>query len=120
MKPTATFHSTLRLPQIISQQKPGSGESVKERHHTGIKEPGKYNVIFHNDDFTPMDFVTMVLKHIFHKSEFEAETLMLKVHHEGKAVAGTYTYDIAVTKATDATNVARDNGFPLRISVNKA
>lgn len=99
---------------------PNQSLNTKERIITGIKEPGKYNVIFHNDDFTPMDFVTLILTHIFFKSEKEAEALMLKVHNEGKAIVGAYTYDIAMTMATDATNIARKNGFPLRISVNLA
>lgn len=99
---------------------PDLSQNTKERTGLRIKEPRKYNVIFHNDDFTPMDFVTLILKHIFFKNEIEAETLMLKVHNEGKANVGTYTYDIAVTKANEATNIARKNGFPLRITVKEA
>ena len=99
---------------------PNQSQNTKERTISRIKEPGKYNVIFHNDDFTPMDFVTLILTHIFFKNEKEAEALMLKVHNEGKAIVGSYTYDIAMTKATDETNIARKNGFPLRISVNLA
>ena len=98
---------------------PQSNTNIKERIISGIKEPGKFNVIFHNDDFTPMDFVTLLLKIIFFKDENEAENLMLKVHTEGKAIIGTYSYDIAMTKAKDAINMARKNGFPLRISVSK-
>ena len=97
-----------------------SNSNVKERVNNGIKEPGNYNVIFHNDDFTPMDFVTLLLIHIFFKSEIEAETFMLRVHNEGRAVVGVYTYDIATSKANDATNIARKNGFPLRITVERA
>lgn len=99
---------------------PNHSQNTKERTIIGIKEPGKYNVVFHNDDFTPMDFVTLILKHIFHKSDIEAETLMLRVHNNGNAIVGSYNYDIAMTKATDATNIARKNGFPLRITVNMA
>ena len=75
--------------------------------------------MFHNDDFTTMDFVTMILMHVFYKSEEEALKLMLKVHHEGKASVGIYSYDIASSKAALAMSLARQNGFPLRISVNK-
>lgn len=99
---------------------PNQSQNTKEKINSRVKEPGKYNVVFHNDDFTPMDFVTLILKHIFFKSDIEAETLMLKVHNEGKAIVGTYTYDIAMTKATDATNISRKNGFPLRITVSMA
>lgn len=96
---------------------PIPSQNTKERTISKVKEPGKYNVVFHNDDFTPMDFVTLILKHIFFKNDTEAETLMLKVHHEGKAVVGTYTYDVAMTKAANATDISRKNGFPLRITV---
>ena len=94
--------------------------NIKEKNRAGFREPGQYNVIVLNDDFTPMDIVTLILKHIFFKDDTEAEILMLKVHNEGKAIVGTYTFDIAMTKATGATNLARKNGFPLRILVNKA
>ena len=99
---------------------PKESSNFKERIKSEIKEPSQYNVIFHNDDFTPMDFVTLLLMHIFFKNETEAEALMLKVHHEGKAIVGSYSYDIAMTKALEATKLARKNGFPLRISVNMA
>ncbi|MCH5230996.1 MAG: ATP-dependent Clp protease adaptor ClpS [Muribaculaceae bacterium] len=93
--------------------------NIKEDVRADIKEPGKYSVVFHNDDFTTMDFVTMILMHVFYKSEEEALKLMLKVHHEGKASVGLYSYDIASSKAALAMSLARQNGFPLRISVNK-
>ena len=92
---------------------------IKEHVKNQIKEPGEYSVVFHNDDFTPMDFVTSILMVIFHKSEEEATQLMLKVHHEGKATVGIFTFDIACTKADTAMIMARDNGYPLRITVNK-
>lgn len=99
---------------------PQENTNTKERIKPGLKEPGKYNVVFHNDDFTPMEFVTLVLQQIFFKTLMEAEALMLKVHHEGRAIVGTYSYDIALSKATEATNLAREEGFPLRITVNMA
>ena len=99
---------------------PKESSTLKERSKFGEKEPGRYNVVFHNDDFTPMDFVTLLLVYIFFKSQTEAESLMLKVHNEGKAIVGTYSYDIALSKTTDATDLARKNGFPLRISIHAA
>lgn len=84
------------------------------------KEPSKYNVVMHNDDVTTMDFVVMVLKRIFHKSEEEAETIMLKIHNEGAAVVGTYYKDIAQSKAQLTMNLARENGFPLKLTVEEA
>lgn len=90
---------------------------VKERTRTRLREPKQYNVIFHNDDFTTMEFVVMVLAVVFHKSEADAERIMLDVHRHGQGVAGIYTYDIAVTKAQKATQMARNEDFPLRISI---
>ena len=82
-----------------------------------MREPHRYQVIIHNDDFTTMDFVVMLLKEVFFFSEENALALMLQVHHLNKAVVGIYTYDIAVSKAQKATNMARENGYPLRITV---
>lgn len=90
---------------------------IKERQRTNLKEPQRYKVIIYNDDFTTMDFVVLVLKQVFFKSEEEANALMLKVHHSDKAVVGIYTYDIAVSKARKATAMAREQGFPLRLTV---
>lgn len=74
-------------------------------------------VVIHNDDFTTMEFVVQVLKEVFFLSEERAQALMLKVHHSNKAVVGVYTYDIAVSKARKATELARENGYPLRLTV---
>lgn len=98
---------------------PQENSSVKERNLSKIKKPKKYLVIFHNDDFTPMDFVIILLMNIFFKDYNEAETLMLKVHNDGQAVVGSYSYDIAMSKAKNATDIARHNGFPLRVSVKQ-
>lgn len=92
---------------------------LRERQRTNLREPRRYKVIIHNDDFTTMEFVVMVLKQVFLKSEEDANALMLKVHHSNKAVAGVYTYDIAVSKARKATNMAREQGFPLRLTVEE-
>jgi ATP-dependent Clp protease adaptor protein ClpS len=63
-----------------------------------------------------MEFVVKVLVNVFFKSESEAEALMLKVHHADKAVVGIYSYDIAVSKVNKAIQMARDEGFPLRLT----
>ena len=74
-------------------------------------------MIIFNDDFTTMEFVVMILVQVFLKSEEEANALMLQVHHSDKAVVGIYSYDIAVSKARKAINMAREQNFPLRITV---
>ena len=71
----------------------------------------------YNDDFTTMEFVVTILVQVFLKSESEAEALMLQVHHSDKAVVGIYSYDVATSKVRKATNMAREAGFPLRLTV---
>ena len=82
-----------------------------------IREPKHYKVIMHNDDFTTMDFVVDILRDIFHKDEIEAERLMLLVHETGKAVVGSYPYDIAVSKVQTAAARAKAEGFPFRMTL---
>lgn len=89
---------------------------IRERQRTNLREPRRYKVIIFNDDFTTMEFVVKILTQVFFKSQAEAETLMLQVHHSDKAVVGIYTYDIAVSKVQKATQMARDEGFPLRLN----
>ncbi|MBQ7991014.1 MAG: ATP-dependent Clp protease adaptor ClpS [Oscillospiraceae bacterium] len=90
------------------------------RTDTNVREPRKYNVIMLNDDFTTMDFVVQVLVDIFHKDPVTAEALMLDVHNKGRAVVGSYSYDIARTKVQTAMNRARAEGFPFRMLVEEA
>ena len=96
---------------------PQEHSHVRERQKNDLKEPRRYKVIIHNDDFTTMEFVVEVLKTVFFFSNEKAETLMLQVHHANKAVVGIYTYDSAVSKADEAINRARAQGFPLRLTV---
>ncbi len=101
---------------MASGNKPGTGAGVKSRVRVLIEEPRQYKVIFHNDDFTTMEFVTDVLRRVFNKPADEAVTLMMRVHQEGQAVVGIYSYDVAMTKASQATAMARNEGFPLKIT----
>ena len=96
---------------------PQEQSNIKERQKNIYKEPHRYKVIIHNDDFTTMDFVVKVLRDIFFMNEQDAETLMMQVHNTGQAVVGIYSYDIAQTKSQKAIKMARENGFPLRLSV---
>ena len=94
--------------------------SVKERQRVDLDEPRRYKVTIFNDDFTTMEFVVKILTQVFFKSEAEAEALMLKVHHSDKAVVGVYSYDVATSKVRKATTMAREEGFPLRLTVEPA
>jgi len=90
---------------------------IDEKIANKISEPTKYNVIFLNDDQTPMDWVIDLLTEIFKHSQDSAKRLTLTVHTEGSAVVGTYTHEIAEQKMTEAINASRSNGFPLRIKM---
>jgi ATP-dependent Clp protease adaptor protein ClpS len=79
--------------------------------------PRMFKVLLHNDDFTTREFVIEVLRSVFHRSEVEAVAIMLKVHHSGVGVAGVYSKDVAETKALTVEHLARQNGFPLRLSI---
>jgi ATP-dependent Clp protease adaptor protein ClpS len=82
-----------------------------------LREPPLYRVILHNDDYTTMDFVVEILESIFLKTREEAINLMLKIHNDGKAVCGVYTFEIAQTKAEQVKQLARENSFPLLATI---
>lgn len=79
-----------------------------------VKQPRRFAVILHNDDYTTMEFVVMVLTRYFGKSETEAHRVMLEVHHRGSGVAGVYTRDVAESKVEQVEELARSEGHPLR------
>ena len=78
--------------------------------------PRKFKVIYHNDDFTPMEFVSWTLIAYFNKSEPEANSIMLEVHKLGAAVAGIYDYQIAESKVAEVMELAKENDYPLKIT----
>ena len=78
-----------------------------------LKTPKRFDVILLNDDYTTMEFVVEVLRRFFHKESLVAETIMLKIHIDGEAVCGTYSYDVAQTKVTQVIDYSRQNEQPL-------
>lgn len=90
-------------------------EKVKEQVRERIKIPRQYQVLIYNDDFTPMDFVVEVLVQIFEKDTDSAVALMMSIHKGNYAVAGVYPKDIAQTKAMEAVQWAREEGYPLKV-----
>jgi len=84
-----------------------------------LKRPSLYRVILLNDDYTPMDFVVVVLQLFFGMSYSQAVKVMFDVHHRGKGVCGTYTRDIAQTKVAQVNKFARDNEQPLLCVMEK-
>ncbi len=83
------------------------------------KRPPMYKVILLNDDFTPMDFVVMVLEQIFRKPHQEALSVMLEVHQKGAGLAGIYTRDVAETKVDQVIEYARINDYPLQCTLEQ-
>ncbi len=82
-----------------------------------LKEPPRYSVILHNDDYTTMEFVLEILRRFFHKNQDEAMQVMLNVHQQGKGIAGQYHLEIAETKVDQVHDHARTQGFPLKCSL---
>jgi len=78
-----------------------------------LKVPRKYKVILLNDDYTPMEFVVMVLRQIFHMTDTLATEVMLQVHFQGKGLCGVFTRDIAETKVALVTDCAKQHEHPL-------
>ena len=82
-----------------------------------VKTPRRYKVLLHNDHYTSMEFVVMVLETIFRRSPAESVEIMLSVHHRGVGVAGVYPASVAETKIARVHNQAEKEGFPLRCSM---
>ena len=78
--------------------------------------PRKYKVIYHNDDYTSMEFVTWSLMEFFNKTEVDAQSLTLEVHKLGSAIAGIYDYQMAEQKIWEVLTSARENEFPLQVT----
>jgi len=82
-----------------------------------LKRPRLYRVLLHNDDYTTMEFVVQILMDIFHHPQSVSVRIMLNVHYEGIGVAGVFTREIAETKIVQATELARSQEFPLRLTM---
>jgi ATP-dependent Clp protease adaptor protein ClpS len=86
---------------------------------TSLKYPQKYKVYLLNDDYTSMEFVIDILITIFHKSYEEAEKTMLEVHKNERALCGIYIHEIAETKVMQVSRLAKENGFPLKATMEE-
>lgn len=91
-----------------------------EKETTALTPPSMYKVVLVNDDFTPMDFVVLVLQKYFHKDAVTATRIMLKIHHKGKGVCGIFPKDIASTKVEQVLRHARQEGHPLQCTMEEA
>ncbi len=97
----------------ISEVKTVTKEKLK------IDEPTMYDVIFLNDEVTTFEFVMKVLKQIFNKTNDQALAVTKHIHENGKGIVGTYLHEIAEQKGIEATVLARDEGYPLQVKVQK-
>jgi ATP-dependent Clp protease adaptor protein ClpS len=96
-------------------------EAIKTETREKLKtaEPDKYDVLFLNDEVTTVDFVIRILKQIFGKTQEEAIKICEYIHNNGQGIVGTYLYEIAEQKGIETTMVAREEGFPLQVKVQK-
>ncbi len=110
---------------------PPPGGRDTDEHHDGdvgldteqdekVRRPPLYRVLLHNDDYTTMEFVVMILMDVFHHPRERAVRVMLAVHEQGVGVAGVYTREIAETKVARVTELARDREFPLLCTLESA
>ena len=104
----------------MASDKDRTDGAVKERVRVQKREPTEYMVVLLNDDYTTMDFVIRVLETVFQKSPAEAYRVMMHVHVNGRGVAGVYPFEIAETKVDTVATMARDEGFPLKATIEES
>ena len=85
-----------------------------------IKKPSMYHVILLNDDYTPMEFVVLVLEKFFNKNQEEATQIMIHVHQNGLGICGVYTYEVAEVKCKNVIDFSKTNQHPLQCKIEKS
>ena len=115
------------LPQIRAangeddDNREGEGQTgLATKTRTKPKKPSQYKVLLLNDDYTPMEFVVIVLKRFFRMNMEEATRVMLHVHQKGVGVCGVFPYEVAETKVNQVMDFARENQHPLQCTLEKA
>ena len=98
----------------------GQGSVVAERRVAKTEPPRMFQVVLLNDDYTPMEFVVMVLQEYFKRDLETATQIMLKIHHDGRGVCGVFTKDVAATKVELVLAAARRGGHPLQCIMEAA
>ena len=97
----------------------GSQTGVITRPEVKTKKPSLYKVLLLNDDYTPMEFVVLVLERFFGKGREEATRIMLHVHQKGVGICGVYTFEVAETKVTQVMDFSRKHHHPLQCTMEK-
>jgi ATP-dependent Clp protease adaptor protein ClpS len=107
------------MARLPTKPDDGNETGVMTRTKPKAKKPSLYKVLLLNDDYTPMEFVVLVLETVFSKSREDAYRVMLHVHQKGVGVCGVYTFEVAETKVTQVMDMARENGHPLQCTMEK-
>ncbi|MBV8123918.1 MAG: ATP-dependent Clp protease adapter ClpS [Burkholderiaceae bacterium] len=107
-------------PGVVPGREADDGTTILERVPQKTQPPRLYQVLLLNDDFTPMEFVVMVLQEYFRHGLDTATQIMLKIHHEGRGVCGVFTKDVAATKVELVLAASRRAGHPLQCIMEAA
>lgn len=103
----------------MSQRNSDSDIALFPKNANEVREPSMFRVLLLNDDYTTMEFVVEILVKVFRKHYDEAARIMLHVHNEGSGLCGIYTFEVAESKVYTVHNLARENGFPLKCTMEK-
>lgn len=107
------------INNIKSQHSSEGQDDIATISNNRVEVPRKYKVLMHNDDYTTMEFVVLVLQKIFHRSKLEAQEIMWQVHKQGVGVAGAYTKEVAEMKLLQAHRFAKQSKFPLKCTMER-
>ena len=111
----------IKTPQVGSPIKPHIEDTaLLEKQAEKVKSPSMFKVLLLNDDYTPMEFVVMVIQEYFNKDHETATRIMLQVHLAGKGVCGIFTRDVAATKVHQVIELSREAGHPLQCTMEEA
>ena len=97
----------------------GAGTGIVTKTRPKVKKPSLYKVLLLNDDYTPMEFVVLILEKFFSKSREDAVEVMLHVHRHGVGICGVFTYEVAETKVAQVIEFARRHQHPLQCTMEK-
>jgi ATP-dependent Clp protease adaptor protein ClpS len=92
---------------------------LENQIETALNHPKEFVVFMLNDDYSTWDFCIRIITSVFHKSVQEADTITNEIHTKGKGLCGIYSYEIAETKANQVEKQAREEGFPMRCSIQE-
>ena len=104
---------------VMGSNEEGPGTDVVTGTKVRVEKPSMYKVLLLNDDYTPMDFVILVLQRFFHKDHQEAVEIMMHVHNKGIGVCGVYTYEVAETKVAQVMSFAGEHEHPLQCTTER-